>query len=58
MFCWHKWGKWSGAINCGGYHNHQVRSCEKCGKTVLRRIVSFVRAHVGASQINEALKGK
>lgn len=55
--CFHKWSKWSVSFQDYGGSNFQARKCEDCGKTTVRRIVHFMRAHVQAHQINTALEG-
>lgn len=57
-FCWHKWSNWSRAIEDYNGSLHQVCECEKCSAIKRRKAISTVVAHLGASQVNNAIEAK
>ena len=55
-FCWHKWSKWSRAIEDYEGSLHQLSECEKCGAIKRRRAVSIMVAQLRAAQVNDAIE--
>ncbi len=55
-FCWHKWGKWSHAIEDYEGSLHQVCECEKCGAIKRRNAISITVALLGANQVNDSIE--
>jgi len=55
-FCWHKWDRWSRAIEDYSGSLHQVCECEKCGAIKRRKVVSIMVARLGAGQVNDAVE--
>lgn len=55
-FCWHKWDKWSHAIEDYNGSLHQVCECEKCGAIKRRKLVSIMVAQLGVDQVNDAIE--
>jgi hypothetical protein len=57
-FCWHKWDKWSHAIEDYDGSLHQVCGCEKCGAIKRRKFVSIMVAQLDAGQVNDAIEAR
>jgi len=57
-FCWHKWDKWSHAIEDFNGSLHQVCECKKCSAIKRRKVVSIMVAQLGAGQVNDAIRAR
>ena len=54
--CWHKWSKWSEAIESYGGSLYQISKCDKCGAITKRRAISIFSAQLHAHQVNAAIE--
>ena len=55
-FCWHKWDRWSRAIEDYEGSLHQVCECEKCGAIKRRQAISMMMGGIRANQVNDAVE--